>query len=225
MAVTLTSIRLDTKLADEAVRVLGAKSRTEAVHMALKEIVRLKGFKSLMTKYGGKARSPEAMSGLIVFDTSVIVDQIRTNLHLDRLANVDGLIRNSSVVLAELWRGASSSIDSRIVEAMEQSHPILTPSTNDWHESGLILAKMRVDRGFEPHKLRDLHFDVLIALTARAHGARLITSEPRRLRADPQVPQFQTRSLVNQPSRHARNQTGAISKTNRPLPFGNRPDS
>ena len=28
MAVTMTSIRLDTELADEAVRVLGAKSRT-----------------------------------------------------------------------------------------------------------------------------------------------------------------------------------------------------
>lgn len=53
MAVTLTSIRLDTKLADEAVRVLGAKSRTEAVHLALKEIVRLKGFKKLMKDYGG----------------------------------------------------------------------------------------------------------------------------------------------------------------------------
>lgn len=54
MAVTLTSIRLDTKLADEAVRLLGAKSRTEAVHMALEEIVRLKGFKNLMKHYGGK---------------------------------------------------------------------------------------------------------------------------------------------------------------------------
>jgi Arc/MetJ family transcription regulator len=51
---TLTSIRLDTKLADEAVRVLGVKSRTEAVHVALKEIVRLKDFKKLMKKYGGK---------------------------------------------------------------------------------------------------------------------------------------------------------------------------
>jgi predicted nucleic acid-binding protein len=27
--------------------------------------------------------------------------------------------------------------------------------------------------------LRDLHFDVLIALTARSHGARLITSNRR----------------------------------------------
>ena len=54
MAVTLTSIRLDTKLADEAVRVLGVKSRTEAVHVALKEIIGLKRFKKLMAKYEGK---------------------------------------------------------------------------------------------------------------------------------------------------------------------------
>ena len=54
MAATLTSIRLDTKLADEAVRALGVKSRTEAVHIALREIVGLKRFKELMAKYGGK---------------------------------------------------------------------------------------------------------------------------------------------------------------------------
>jgi Arc/MetJ family transcription regulator len=56
MAVTLTSIRLDTKLADEAARALGAKSRTEAIHMALKEIVQLNDFKKLMKKHGGKLR-------------------------------------------------------------------------------------------------------------------------------------------------------------------------
>lgn len=116
------------------------------------------------------------MSELIVFDTSVIVDQIRTNRHLDRLLNVNGLIRNSSIVFAELWRGATSSVDRKAVEALERSHPILTPTTNDWLESGRLLGKLRADRGFEPHKLRDLHFDVLIALTARTHGARLITS-------------------------------------------------
>jgi predicted nucleic acid-binding protein len=36
---------------------------------------------------------------------------------------------------------------------------------------------MRQDRGFAPEKLRNLHFDVLIALTARSHGARLVTSD------------------------------------------------
>jgi len=55
MAVSLTSIRLDTELADKAVEALGAKSRTEAVHMALDRIVRLEDFKKLMKKYEGKA--------------------------------------------------------------------------------------------------------------------------------------------------------------------------
>jgi Arc/MetJ family transcription regulator len=54
MPATLTSIRLDTQLADEAVRVLGVKSRTEAVHVALKEIVRLNGFKKLIKEHEGK---------------------------------------------------------------------------------------------------------------------------------------------------------------------------
>jgi Arc/MetJ family transcription regulator len=56
MAVAITSIRLDTELADEAAKVLGVKSRTEAVHVALREIVALQRFKDLMTKNAGKLR-------------------------------------------------------------------------------------------------------------------------------------------------------------------------
>ena len=54
MAATMTSMRLDIRLADEAARVLGVKSRTEAVHTALREIVGLKRFKKLMKKHAGK---------------------------------------------------------------------------------------------------------------------------------------------------------------------------
>lgn len=54
--VRMTSIRLDTRLADEAARLLGARNRTEAVHIALREIVALKRFKDLMKKHGGKHR-------------------------------------------------------------------------------------------------------------------------------------------------------------------------
>jgi Arc/MetJ family transcription regulator len=54
MAVTLTSIRLDTDLADEAARILGVNSRTEAIHVALTEMVALKRFKNLMKKHAGK---------------------------------------------------------------------------------------------------------------------------------------------------------------------------
>ena len=54
MATTMTSIRLDTHLADEAAKILGVKNRTEAVHTALREIVALKKFKNLMAKHAGK---------------------------------------------------------------------------------------------------------------------------------------------------------------------------
>jgi Arc/MetJ family transcription regulator len=56
MAATLTSIRLDTKLADKAARALGVKSRTEAVHIALHEIVGTQEFKDVIKKYEGKLK-------------------------------------------------------------------------------------------------------------------------------------------------------------------------
>jgi predicted nucleic acid-binding protein len=116
------------------------------------------------------------MSDIVVFDTSVLIDQIRTNRHLDRMLNLEAVVRNSAVVFSELWRGATSSADREIIRSLEQNYPSLSPTANNWLESGQLLAKIHADKGFEPHKLRDLHFDVLIALTVRTHGARLITS-------------------------------------------------
>jgi len=55
-SIKMTSIRLDTKLADDAVKILGAKSRSDAVHIALREVVALKKFKEMMSKYGGKLK-------------------------------------------------------------------------------------------------------------------------------------------------------------------------
>jgi predicted nucleic acid-binding protein len=116
------------------------------------------------------------MNEIVIFDTSILIENQRTARHSERLAGCPGRIRNSSVVLSELWRGATVAAERQFVRAIEESRPILTPTEKCWLESGQILAKMRGDKGFEPHKLRDLQFDVLIALTARAHGARLITS-------------------------------------------------
>lgn len=54
MPAKLTSIRLDTHLADEARKLLGVRSRTEAVHTALREVVASRRFKALMRKHAGK---------------------------------------------------------------------------------------------------------------------------------------------------------------------------
>lgn len=88
-----------------------------------------------------------------------------------------GLIRTSSVVLSELWRAATKPEERKFLESLERNHPILTATENNWLESGRILVKIYAEKGFTKDKLRDLHFDVLIALTARSHGALLITSD------------------------------------------------
>lgn len=116
------------------------------------------------------------MSSSAIFDTSILIDQIRSDKHRSRIPLVIGPIRISAVVLAELTRGAVTKTDTEILRALAKNQKILTPTEKNWIESGELLAKMRTDHGFEPTKLRDLHFDVLIALTARSCGACLITS-------------------------------------------------
>lgn len=113
---------------------------------------------------------------MVIFDSSILVDDLRAGVHSARIASLEDLVRTCSVVLAELWRGASTRAEQVFLEDLERSYPIFTPTERNWIESGQILMRVQRDHGFQPAKLRDLHFDVLIALTVRAHGARLITS-------------------------------------------------
>jgi len=76
-----------------------------------------------------------------------------------------------------LWRGAKEPAEREFLRALEKNHRVLTPTENNWRESGRLLGQIHADKGFTFDKLRDLHFDVLIALTARSHGARLITTD------------------------------------------------
>lgn len=116
------------------------------------------------------------MNSLVVFDTSIFIDYLRQKRHRERLQNLTGFIRTSAVVLAELWRGATKQQERKFLVQLEANHPVLVPTQNNWVESGQILATLRARHGLLPGKMRDLHFDVLIALTARSNGARLITS-------------------------------------------------
>jgi len=75
------------------------------------------------------------------------------------------------------WRCATQLRETEFLRALEKNHRILTPTGNNWLESGRLLGQIYADRAFAPDKLRDLHFDILIALTARSYGARLITSD------------------------------------------------
>ena len=62
---------------------------------------------------------------IIIFDTSIFIDHLRTNCHKERIEAASGLIRNSSVVLAELWRGATKASEKGFLKALARNHPIL----------------------------------------------------------------------------------------------------
>jgi predicted nucleic acid-binding protein len=116
------------------------------------------------------------MSDVLILDTSIFVGQLRDSRYVTKIDALRGLLRTSSVVLAELWRGATKPAEREFLRTLGRNYPILTPTEKNWLDSGKMLETIRSDRGFPPEKLRDLHFDVLIALTARSCGARLITA-------------------------------------------------
>jgi predicted nucleic acid-binding protein len=119
----------------------------------------------------------DTVSNVLIFDTSVFIDHLRAGRHQQRIESLTGLVRTSAVVLAELWRSATRPAEREFLRTLERNHPILTPTERNWLESGRILGEIYADRGLTPGKLRDLHFDALIALTARSYGALLITSD------------------------------------------------
>ena len=124
------------------------------------------------------------MSDIILFDTAIFIDDLRTGRHRQRIESLRGIVRTSSVVLAELWRGARRPAEREILRALQRNHPVLTPTAGNWLESGQLLGKIGAEKGFTPEKLRDMHFDVLIALTARFSRRSRDYLQSRRFRND-----------------------------------------
>jgi predicted nucleic acid-binding protein len=119
---------------------------------------------------------------LAVIDTSVYVENVRAGRFVSELVNLPFLVRVSAVVVAELARGARSRPALRFVDQLARHRPLVTPAEGDWVRSGAIVRGFVERHGFEVGKLRDLHFDTLIALTARRIGAHLITCNVRDFR-------------------------------------------
>jgi predicted nucleic acid-binding protein len=116
------------------------------------------------------------VSNLIILDTSIFIDHLRTGCYQEQIDSLIGLVRLSSVVMSELWRGVTKPAERAFLKNLEKNHQILTPTEKNWLDSGPLLSEIRNEMRFAAEKLRDLHFDVLIALTARSYGAMLISS-------------------------------------------------
>ena len=116
------------------------------------------------------------MNRFAIIDTSIYVDHYRKDSYHKELTEIQYVVRNSSVVISELRRGCLTPSEREAIEDLAGLSPLITPTENIWLESGRLLSDLAQKKGYSPQKLRDLHFDVLIALSARTIGAYLITN-------------------------------------------------
>lgn len=118
-------------------------------------------------------------ANLAIIDSSVYIDNLRFGRFEKELLELKFLVRCSAVVLAELWRGARSREMARFVDYLARNFRIIAPNEREWVESGKVVGRIARAKGFDIHKIREIHFDVLTAMTARKIGACLITCDAR----------------------------------------------
>lgn len=114
-----------------------------------------------------------------LIDTSVYIGHWERGLHADGLDAVKRafVVRHSAVVLSELRRGARTREASRTVARLHDlARVVWEPTARDWWEAGRLILKVGDAHAWDRAKRRDFQNDALIALTARAHGATVVTA-------------------------------------------------
>jgi len=114
-----------------------------------------------------------------LIDTSVYIGHWEPGLYADKLDEVRMafVVRHSAVVLSELRRGARTPQAARTVARLhELASTIWEPTAADWWEAGRIIQTVGDAHGWDRNKRRDFQNDALIALTARGHGAVVVTA-------------------------------------------------
>lgn len=114
-----------------------------------------------------------------VIDTSVYIGHWERGLYDEALQQVRRafLVRHSAVVLSELRRGARTREAERTVARLRAlARDPWTPNHNDWWEAGRIIRTLGDAHDWDRGKRREFQNDALIALTARRHGATVVTA-------------------------------------------------
>jgi predicted nucleic acid-binding protein len=87
------------------------------------------------------------------------------------------VIRHSAVVLSKLRRGARTrDAESTVARLHELAPTIWGPGADDWWEAGRLIRTLGDAHDWDRNKRRAFQNDALIALTARAHGATVVTA-------------------------------------------------
>lgn len=117
--------------------------------------------------------------GWAILDTSVYIGHWERGLYDTPLAAIRRafIVRHSAVVLSELRRGARTRDAQRFVEGLYGLAVIQwEPTSTDWWEAGRLIRDIGDQQGWDRGKRRDFQNDALISLTARRHGATVVTA-------------------------------------------------
>jgi predicted nucleic acid-binding protein len=114
-----------------------------------------------------------------IIDTNVYIDYWQGSIP-DRVladARKQYIVRQSAVVLSELWRRARDRRAQRLVNELRSLATVVwEPAEADWWTAGELIRTIGDTQGWEVNKRRQFQNDALIALTARRHGATVITT-------------------------------------------------
>jgi predicted nucleic acid-binding protein len=116
---------------------------------------------------------------IAILDTNVYIGHWEQGLYEEQLAAVRRafIVRHSAVVLSELRRGARTrEAEQRVLSLYRLARICWEPTATDWWEAGKLVRKIGDAQGWDGHKRRDFQNDALIALTARRHGATVVTA-------------------------------------------------
>ena len=114
-----------------------------------------------------------------ILDTTVYIGHWEQRLYEETLTAVRKtyVVRHSAVVLSELRRGARTQDAQRLVDALYRLARIQwEPTAADWWEAGRLIRRIGDAQSWDTNKRRDFQNDALIALTARRHGATVVTA-------------------------------------------------
>ena len=124
------------------------------------------------------------MSG-VVFDASVFITAYRRRQPalLDPNLYGGGPLYLSSVVAQELYVGAATRTRRRETDRLwrrfEGVERLLTPTSADWREAGLVLSLIGERYGYNKVGQGRLTNDALLAFSARRRGLTVITMNAR----------------------------------------------
>jgi predicted nucleic acid-binding protein len=114
-----------------------------------------------------------------ILDTSIYIGHWERGLYEELLAGVrrSFIVRHSAIVLSELRRGARTRRARDLVDGLSRLAAVQwEPTAADWWEAGRLIRDVGDEQGWGSAKRRDFQNDTLIALTARRHGATVVTA-------------------------------------------------